>query len=54
MKQNLSNKRRKKMKRKVKRKDVGWEEVLAEITKYEILLAKEKKGMVKNEYQTCN
>tara|TARA_R110000868_G_scaffold146098_1_gene366721 strand:- start:578 stop:688 length:111 start_codon:yes stop_codon:yes gene_type:complete len=30
------------MKRKVKRKDVGWEEVLAEITKYEILLAKEK------------
>jgi len=42
MKQNLSNKRRKKMKRKVKRKDFGWEEVLAEITKYEILLAKEK------------
>ena len=43
MKQNLNNKRRKKMKRKVKRKDVGWEEILAEITKYEILLAKEKK-----------
>jgi CRISPR/Cas system CSM-associated protein Csm2 small subunit len=42
MKQNLNNKRRKKMKRKVKRKDVGWEEILAEITKYEILLAKEK------------
>lgn len=42
MKQNLSKKRRKKMKRKVKRKDFGWEEVLAEITKYEILLAKEK------------
>jgi predicted choloylglycine hydrolase len=46
MKQNLNNKRRKKMKRKIKRKDFGWEEVLAEMTKYEILLAKEndKKG----------
>jgi hypothetical protein len=41
MKTKYNNKRRKKMKRKIKRKDVGWEQVLAEITKYEILLAKE-------------
>ena len=40
MKQKLNNKRRKKMKRKIKRKDVGWESVFVEITKYEIGLAK--------------
>lgn len=45
MKQNLNYKRRKKMKRKIKRKDVGWENVLIEITKYEIGLA--KKGTTK-------
>jgi hypothetical protein len=28
------------MKRKIKRKDVGWESVFVEITKYEIGLAK--------------
>lgn len=28
------------MKRKIKRQDVGWETVLAEMTKYEINLAK--------------
>ena len=42
MKRKYNGKRRKKMKRKIKRKDVGWEQVLAEITKYEMLLAKEK------------
>lgn len=42
MKQKYNTKRRKKMKRKIKRKDVGWEQVLAEITKYEMLLVKEK------------
>lgn len=47
MKQKYNVKRRKKMKRKIKRKDVGWEQVLAEITKYEILLAKEKAKAVK-------
>ena len=47
MKQRYNGKRRKKMKRKIKRKDVGWEEVLAEITKYEILLAKEEAKAVK-------
>ena len=36
----LNHKRRKKMKRKIKRQDVGWETVLAEMTKYEINLAK--------------
>jgi len=36
----LNHKRRKKMKRKIKRQDVGWEIVLAEVTKYEINLAK--------------
>jgi hypothetical protein len=40
VKQKLNNKRRKKMKRKIKRKDVGWESVFVEITKYEIGLAK--------------
>lgn len=39
----LNNKRRKKMKRKIKRKDVGWELVLAEITKYEIQIAQKDK-----------
>lgn len=42
MKLNLNNKRRKKMKRKIKRKDVGWELVLAEMTKYEILISNRK------------
>ena len=45
VKQKLNNKRRKKMKRKIKRKDVGWESVFVEITKYEIGLA--KKGTAK-------
>jgi len=40
VKQKLNNKRRKKMKRKIKRKDVGWESIFVEITKYEIGLAK--------------
>ncbi len=40
MKQKLNNKRRKKMKRKIKRKDDGWENIFVEITKYEIGLAK--------------
>ena len=40
----LNHKRRKKMRRKVKRSDVGWEKVLAELTAYEIQLAgREKK-----------
>ncbi len=44
MKHKLNNKRRKKMKRKIKRRDVGWEKILGEITEYEIQLAlKEKK-----------
>ena len=44
MKHKLNNKRRKKMKRKIKRQDVGWEKILGEITEYEIQLAlKEKK-----------
>ena len=37
---NLNHKRRKKMRRKVKRMDIGWEKVLAELTAYEIKLAK--------------
>ena len=45
VKQKLNNKRRKKMKRKIKRKDVGWESVFVEMTKYEISLA--KKGTAK-------
>lgn len=40
----LNHRRRKKMRRKIKRSDVGWEKVLAELTAYEIQLAgKEKK-----------
>lgn len=35
----LNHKRRKKMRRKVKRRDIGWEKVLAELTEYEIKLA---------------
>ena len=40
----LNHRRRKKMRRKIKRSDVGWELVLAELTAYEIRTAgKEKK-----------
>ena len=40
----LNHRRRKKMRRKIKRSDVGWELVLAELTAYEIQLAgREKK-----------
>ena len=47
MKNKLNSKRRKKMKRKIKRKDIGWEKVLGDVTKYEIQLAqKEKKKRV--------
>jgi hypothetical protein len=35
----LNHKRRKKMRRKVKRRDIGWEKTLAELTAYEIKLA---------------
>jgi len=35
----LNHKRRKKMRRKVKRRDIGWEKVLGELTEYEIKLA---------------
>lgn len=40
----LNHKRRKKMRRKIKRSDIGWEKVLAELTIYEIQMSgKEKK-----------
>lgn len=42
-KHKLNSKRRRKLKRKIKRKDVGWELVLAEVTKYEIQLAQREK-----------
>ena len=32
----LNHKRRKKMRRKIQRRDVGWESVLVELTMYEI------------------
>ena len=35
-KQRLNHKRRKKMRRKIKRQDIGWEKVLAELTISEI------------------
>lgn len=35
-KQKLNYKRRKKMRRKIKRQDIGWEKVLAELTINEI------------------
>lgn len=35
-KQKLNHKRRKKMRRKIKRQDIGWEKVLAELTISEI------------------
>ncbi len=43
MKHKLNNKRRKKMKRKIKRRDIGWEKILGEITEYEIQLAQKEK-----------
>ena len=43
MKNKLNSKRRKKMKRKIKRKDIGWEKVLGDVTKYEIQLAQKEK-----------
>ena len=43
MKHRLNSKRRKKMKRKIKRKDIGWEIVLGEVTEYEIKLAQKEK-----------
>ena len=39
-KQKLNHKRRKKMRRKIKRKDIGWEKVLAELTISEIQINK--------------
>lgn len=42
MKNKFNSKRRKKMKRKIKRKDIGWEKVLGEVTKYEIQLAQKE------------
>ncbi len=42
----LNNKRRKKMRRKIQRRDVGWEQVLIDLTIYEIKLHK-KKGDIK-------
>jgi len=40
----LNHKRRKKMRRKIKRSDIGWERVLAELTIYEMEIAgREKK-----------
>jgi len=43
MKNKLNSKRRKKMKRKIKRKDIGWEKVLGDVTEYEIQLAQKEK-----------
>lgn len=43
MKNKLNSKRRKKMKRKIKRKDIGWEKVLGDVTKYEIQLTQKEK-----------
>ena len=43
MKNKLNSKRRKKMKRKIKRKDIGWEKVLGDVTKSEIQLAQKEK-----------
>lgn len=39
-KQKLNHKRRKKMRRKIKRQDIGWEKVLAELTISEIQINK--------------
>ena len=39
-KQKLNYKRRKKMRRKIKRQDIGWEKVLAELTISEIQINK--------------
>jgi len=36
----LNHKRRKKMRRKIKRRDIGWEKVLAELTVNEMQLNK--------------
>ena len=39
-KQKLNHKRRKKMRRKIKRQDIGWEKVLAELTISEMQINK--------------
>lgn len=39
----LNHKRRKKMRRKIMRSDVGWEQVLAELVQYEIINSVERK-----------
>ena len=39
-KQKLNHKRRKKMRRKIKRQDIGWEKVLADLTISEIQINK--------------
>ena len=38
----LNHKRRKKMRRKIQRRDVGWESVLVELTLYEMKNPKQK------------
>lgn len=49
-KHKLNYKRRKKMRRKIKRQDVGWEKVLIDITVYEINLEKEgKQNVIQNQ-----
>jgi hypothetical protein len=42
----LNHKRRKKMRRKIQRRDIGWEQVLIELTIYEMKSHK-KKGDIK-------
>jgi hypothetical protein len=42
MKHKLNYKRRKKMKRKIKRQDIGWEKILGEVTEYEIKLTQQE------------
>jgi len=48
MTKKLNSKRRKKMRRKIKRSDIGWEKVLTELTIYEMGMA----GKERNEIQT--
>ena len=44
----LNHKRRKKMRRKIQRRDVGWESVLVELTLYEMKNPKQKQKAGKN------
>lgn len=40
----LNHRRRKKMRRKIKRQDIGWEKVLGELTAQDIHLSTQKVG----------